>query len=87
MKVVERMACPFSRENWPCKVASKHLDLPAKKKHPETKFVKVHAQKFRTHAGSHFPCPRKDGPWARVESFAHFSHKQKCGTHRHAPSV
>ena len=46
MKVVERMACPFSRENWPCKVTSKHLDLPAKKEHPETKFVKVHAEKF-----------------------------------------
>ena len=45
MKVVERMACPFSRENWPCKVMDKHLDLLAKK-HLETKFVKVHAEKF-----------------------------------------
>ena len=86
MKGVERMVAHFYRENWPCKVMDKHLDLLAKK-HLETKFVKVHAQKFRTHAGSHFPRPRKDGPWARVESFAHFSHKQKCGTHRHAPSV
>ena len=45
MKGVERMVAHFYRENWPCKVMDKHLDLLAKK-HLETKFVKVHAEKF-----------------------------------------
>lgn len=44
MKGVERMVCHFFRENWPCKVMDMHLDMLAKK-HVETKFVKIHAEK------------------------------------------
>mmetsp|Transcript_4291 Transcript_4291/g.15011 ORF Transcript_4291/g.15011 Transcript_4291/m.15011 type:complete len:240 (-) Transcript_4291:82-801(-) len=44
MKGEERMVCHFYRENWPCKVMDMHLDLLSKK-HVETKFVKIHAEK------------------------------------------
>lgn len=44
MKGVERMVCHFYRDNWPCKVMDKHLQILAKG-HLETKFVKIHAEK------------------------------------------
>ncbi|KXZ55255.1 hypothetical protein GPECTOR_3g394 [Gonium pectorale] len=44
MKGEERMVCHFFRENWPCKVMDKHLSILAKK-HMETKFVKINAEK------------------------------------------
>lgn len=44
MKGEERMVCHFFRENWPCKVIDKHLDILAKG-HLETKFVKINAEK------------------------------------------
>ncbi|EIE19701.1 thioredoxin-like protein [Coccomyxa subellipsoidea C-169] len=44
MKGEERMVCHFFRENWPCKVMDKHLQLLAQR-HLETKFVKIHAEK------------------------------------------
>ncbi|KAG2444876.1 hypothetical protein HXX76_001614 [Chlamydomonas incerta] len=44
MKGEERMICHFYRENWPCKVMDKHLSILSKK-HLETKFVKLNAEK------------------------------------------
>ncbi|KAL3140644.1 hypothetical protein ABBQ32_005211 [Trebouxia sp. C0010 RCD-2024] len=44
MKGEERMICHFYRENWPCKVMDKHLQILAKQ-HVETKFIKIHAEK------------------------------------------
>lgn len=44
MKGEERMVCHFFRENWPCKVIDKHLQILAKG-HLETKFVKLNAEK------------------------------------------
>ncbi|GLC37943.1 hypothetical protein PLESTF_000607900 [Pleodorina starrii] len=44
MKGEERMVCHFFRENWPCKVMDKHIGILAKK-HMETKFVKINAEK------------------------------------------
>ncbi|XP_002960591.2 thioredoxin domain-containing protein 9 homolog [Selaginella moellendorffii] len=43
-KASERVVCHFYRENWPCKVVDKHLDILAKQ-HLETRFVKIHAEK------------------------------------------
>lgn len=44
MKGEERVICHFYRENWPCKVMDKHMEILAKK-HIETKFVKINAEK------------------------------------------
>ncbi|GAB4816630.1 hypothetical protein N2152v2_003676 [Parachlorella kessleri] len=44
MKGEERMVCHFYRESFPCKVMDKHMGILARK-HPETKFVRVHAEK------------------------------------------
>ena len=44
MKAEERMVCHFYRESFPCKVMDKHMGTLARK-HPETKFVRVHAEK------------------------------------------
>lgn len=44
MKGEERMVCHFYRDSFPCKVMDKHLGILTKK-HPETKFVKLHAEK------------------------------------------
>eukprot|EP00252_Welwitschia_mirabilis_P010036 TRINITY_DN23081_c0_g1_i1.p1 TRINITY_DN23081_c0_g1~~TRINITY_DN23081_c0_g1_i1.p1 ORF type:complete len:220 (-),score=44.49 TRINITY_DN23081_c0_g1_i1:487-1146(-) len=44
VKASERVVCHFYRENWPCKVMDKHMSLLAKK-HIETRFVKIHAEK------------------------------------------
>ncbi|KAG2496146.1 hypothetical protein HYH03_005748 [Edaphochlamys debaryana] len=44
MKGEERMVCHFYRENWPCKVMDKHMDILAKK-HLETKFCRINAEK------------------------------------------
>lgn len=44
VKASERVVCHFYRENWPCKVADKHLSILAKQ-HIETRFIKVQAEK------------------------------------------
>ncbi|MCL7046355.1 hypothetical protein MKW94_004193 [Papaver nudicaule] len=44
VKASERVVCHFYRENWPCKVIDKHLTILAKK-HIETRFVKINAEK------------------------------------------
>ena len=44
MKKTERMVCHFYRENWPCKVMDKHMNVLCKQ-HFETKFVKINAEK------------------------------------------
>ncbi|KAK4258818.1 hypothetical protein QN277_005221 [Acacia crassicarpa] len=44
VKASERVVCHFFRENWPCKVMDKHLNILAKK-HIETRFVKINAEK------------------------------------------
>ena len=44
MKGVDRMVCHFYRSSIPCQVMDKHL-LDLAKRHIETKFVKVHAEK------------------------------------------
>ncbi|CAJ1977365.1 unnamed protein product [Sphenostylis stenocarpa] len=44
VKASERVVCHFYRENWPCKVVDKHLNLLAKQ-HIETRFVKINAEK------------------------------------------
>ncbi|QCE08472.1 thioredoxin domain-containing protein 9 homolog [Vigna unguiculata] len=44
VKASERVVCHFYRENWPCKVMDKHLNLLAKQ-HIETRFVKINAEK------------------------------------------
>lgn len=44
VKASDRVVCHFYRENWPCKVMDKHLQLLAKQ-HIETRFLKVHAEK------------------------------------------
>ena len=44
MKGEERMVCHFYRENWPCKVMDKHLNILCRQ-HFETKFVKIDAEK------------------------------------------
>eukprot|EP00884_Botryococcus_braunii_P013365 jgi/Botrbrau1/22029/Bobra.0024s0043.1 len=44
MKGEDRMICHFYRENWPCKVMDKHLQILAQE-HLETKFVKINAEK------------------------------------------
>jgi hypothetical protein len=40
MKGEERMVCHFFRDNWPCKVMDKHLEMLCKQ-YVECKFVKV----------------------------------------------
>ena len=40
MKGEERMVCHFFRDNWPCKVIDKHMQILCKK-HLECKFIKV----------------------------------------------
>ncbi|KAJ0077085.1 hypothetical protein Patl1_35294 [Pistacia atlantica] len=44
VKASDRVVCHFYRDNWPCKVMDKHLSILAKK-HIETRFVKIHAEK------------------------------------------
>ncbi|XP_078436065.1 thioredoxin domain-containing protein 9 homolog isoform X2 [Wolffia australiana] len=44
VKASERVVCHFFRENWPCKVMDKHLNILAKQ-HMETRFLKIHAEK------------------------------------------
>ncbi|KHN20173.1 Thioredoxin domain-containing protein 9 like [Glycine soja] len=44
VKASERVVCHFFRENWPCKVMDKHLNILAKQ-HIETRFVKLNAEK------------------------------------------
>eukprot|EP00268_Persea_americana_P035970 TRINITY_DN3543_c0_g2_i1.p1 TRINITY_DN3543_c0_g2~~TRINITY_DN3543_c0_g2_i1.p1 ORF type:complete len:160 (+),score=35.96 TRINITY_DN3543_c0_g2_i1:213-692(+) len=44
VKASDRVVCHFYRENWPCKVMDKHMSLLAKR-HIETRFVKIHAEK------------------------------------------
>ncbi|KAG4998464.1 hypothetical protein JHK85_029903 [Glycine max] len=44
VKASERVVCHFYRENWPCKVMDKHLNILAKQ-HIETRFVKLNAEK------------------------------------------
>ncbi|XP_042493162.1 thioredoxin domain-containing protein 9 homolog [Macadamia integrifolia] len=44
VKASERVVCHFYRENWPCKVMDKHLNILAKQ-HIETRFVKIQAEK------------------------------------------
>ncbi|KAI3922366.1 hypothetical protein MKX01_006055 [Papaver californicum] len=44
VKASERVVCHFYRENWPCKVIDKHMMILAKK-HIETRFVKINAEK------------------------------------------
>ncbi|GMH23605.1 hypothetical protein Nepgr_025448 [Nepenthes gracilis] len=44
VKASDRVVCHFFRENWPCKVMDKHLNLLAKQ-HMETRFVKINAEK------------------------------------------
>ncbi|RZC45178.1 hypothetical protein C5167_038132 [Papaver somniferum] len=44
VKASERVVCHFYRENWPCKVIDKHMAILAKK-HIETRFVKINAEK------------------------------------------
>ncbi|KAK9827321.1 hypothetical protein WJX81_004776, partial [Elliptochloris bilobata] len=44
VKGEERVVCHFFRENWPCKVMDKHMEILARK-HIETKFIKIHAEK------------------------------------------
>ncbi|KAI3898017.1 hypothetical protein MKX03_027552 [Papaver bracteatum] len=44
VKASERVVCHFYRENWPCKVIDKHMTVLAKK-HIETRFVKINAEK------------------------------------------
>ncbi|ESW15079.1 hypothetical protein PHAVU_007G042300 [Phaseolus vulgaris] len=44
VKASERVVCHFYRENWPCKVMDKHLNLLAQQ-HIETRFVKINAEK------------------------------------------
>eukprot|EP00262_Sarcandra_glabra_P007498 TRINITY_DN20347_c0_g1_i1.p1 TRINITY_DN20347_c0_g1~~TRINITY_DN20347_c0_g1_i1.p1 ORF type:complete len:213 (+),score=41.94 TRINITY_DN20347_c0_g1_i1:89-727(+) len=44
VKSSDRVVCHFYRENWPCKVMDKHLNLLSKR-HIETRFVKIHAEK------------------------------------------
>ncbi|KAG9456092.1 hypothetical protein H6P81_000600 [Aristolochia fimbriata] len=44
VKASDRVVCHFYRENWPCKVMDKHLAILAKR-HIETRFVKIHAEK------------------------------------------
>ncbi|XP_015866398.2 thioredoxin domain-containing protein 9 homolog [Ziziphus jujuba] len=44
VKASDRVVCHFYRDNWPCKVVDKHLNILAKR-HLETRFVKIHAEK------------------------------------------
>ncbi|WOL05530.1 thioredoxin domain-containing protein [Canna indica] len=44
VKASDRVVCHFYRENWPCKVMDKHMNILAKQ-HIETRFLKVHAEK------------------------------------------
>ena len=44
MKGEDRMVCHFYRNSWPCKVMDMHLELLSKK-HLETKFAKIDAEK------------------------------------------
>lgn len=44
MKGEKMMVCHFYRNNWPCKVMDMHLDMLSKK-HLETKFCKIDAEK------------------------------------------
>ncbi|KAK1292213.1 hypothetical protein QJS10_CPB17g02006 [Acorus calamus] len=44
VKASDRVVCHFYRENWPCKVMDKHLNILAKQ-HIETRFLKIHAEK------------------------------------------
>ncbi|KAF3435514.1 hypothetical protein FNV43_RR22603 [Rhamnella rubrinervis] len=44
VKASDRVVCHFYRENWPCKVVDKHLNILAKQ-HIETRFVKIQAEK------------------------------------------
>ncbi|XP_023514797.1 thioredoxin domain-containing protein 9 homolog [Cucurbita pepo subsp. pepo] len=44
VKASDRVVCHFYRENWPCKVMDKHLNILAKQ-HIETRFVKINAEK------------------------------------------
>jgi len=44
MKGENMMVCHFYRNNWPCKVMDMHLDMLSKK-HLETKFCKIDAEK------------------------------------------
>jgi hypothetical protein len=44
MKGEDKMVVHFYRNNWPCKVMDMHLDMLSKK-HLETKFAKIDAEK------------------------------------------
>ncbi|KAL5855395.1 hypothetical protein ACOSQ3_005237 [Xanthoceras sorbifolium] len=44
VKASDRVVCHFYRDNWPCKVMDKHMGILAKR-HIETRFVKIHAEK------------------------------------------
>ncbi|CAM6089279.1 unnamed protein product [Calypogeia fissa] len=44
VKQSERVVAHFYRENWPCKVVDKHLNILAKQ-HLETRFIKINAEK------------------------------------------
>ncbi|CAM6095694.1 unnamed protein product [Calypogeia fissa] len=44
VKQSERVVAHFYRENWPCKVIDKHLNILAKQ-HLETRFIKLNAEK------------------------------------------
>nr|GEU90708.1 thioredoxin domain-containing protein 9 homolog [Tanacetum cinerariifolium] len=44
VKASDRVVCHFYRENWPCKVVDKHLEILAKQ-HIETRFIKIQAEK------------------------------------------
>lgn len=52
MKGEERMVAHFYRENWPCKVMDRHLEILCKK-HLECRFIKINAEK----------CPFLVGEW------------------------
>ncbi|KAG6545930.1 hypothetical protein Mapa_012590 [Marchantia paleacea] len=44
VKASERVVAHFYRENWPCKVVDKHLNILAKQ-HLETRFIRLNAEK------------------------------------------
>ncbi|KAL2651162.1 hypothetical protein R1flu_019290 [Riccia fluitans] len=44
VKASDRVVAHFYRENWPCKVVDKHLNILAKQ-HMETRFIKLNAEK------------------------------------------
>lgn len=63
------MVCHFYRENWPCKVMDKHLNILCKE-HLETKFIKARrsnqgAVPCRGHATN--PLPLRESPQMNAE--------------------